>query len=179
MPSASRPAGPSRPNPRKGSGARQKPTPSPTPKPARAPVPVPVVVPDATPRPHAVLVVVAATLLEVAALAVGFVVAVVEAVRGGSDGVGASLALALVALALGAVLALSARAVLAGARWGRSPIATWQLLQGLVAFSWWQGSHSGWALVVVAFSLVVFVLLMLPAVVRFTSRSTRPADPAS
>lgn len=113
--------------------------------------------------------VVVATLLEALALVGGAVVVVVGVVADGATSPAMAVALVVLALAFAALLALSARALAEGRRWARSPVATWQLLQGLGAFTAFQQTHAPLALVVVALSLAVLVLLMTPPVVRATT----------
>lgn len=131
------------------------------------------------PRPVALLIASVACALEVLALLTGAVALVVEVVRGRSDTVGGSLGLALIALVLAAALTLGVRSLLAGGRRGRGPVVTWQLLQGLVAFSLWRTGAGTWALVVLVASLVVVVLLVLPSVGAFTAArgAARPGTP--
>ena len=83
--------------------------------------------------------------LEAAALLAGSVALVVEAVTSGSGNPGATIALAVVVVIVGAGLAFCARGVAQGRRWTRGPVLTWQLLQAGVAMPvsttrlWWIG----------------------------------------
>jgi hypothetical protein len=83
--------------------------------------------------------------LEAVALTAGAVIGVTAALTSDRDDPAALVFLALIALAVGAGLALCARGVLAGARWSRGPVLTWQLLQAGVAMplsasgAWWAG----------------------------------------
>ncbi len=81
-------------------------------------------------RPPALTALVAGVGVEIAALVVGAVLILVELVRGGSQSFGVSVFLVVFALGVGAVLAASLRGLLRGQRWARSPVATWQILQG-------------------------------------------------
>ncbi|HWK92650.1 MAG TPA: hypothetical protein VNR17_10370 [Luteimicrobium sp.] len=125
--------------------------------------------PDRPARPWTLRSLVGGTLLEALGLAVGAVVVLVELARGRSDAVGTSVALVVLALALAALLGAAGRALHGGARWARAPIATWQILQGLVGVTWWQETRSPWAGVLVLVSVVLLVLLMVPSVVALTT----------
>lgn len=128
-------------------------------------------------RPWTLRSLVWGVLLEALGLAVGAVVVLVELVRGSSDAVGTSIALVVLALALAALLGAAGRALHGGARWARAPIATWQILQGLVGVTWWQETRSPWAGLLVLLSVVLFVLLMVPGVVALTTdRAPRDED---
>ncbi|MGC5166977.1 hypothetical protein [Luteimicrobium sp. DT211] len=134
--------------------------------------------PGRTARPWTLRCLVWGILLEALGLAVGAVVVLVELARGDSDAVGTSVALAVLALALGALLAAAGRALHAGARWSRAPIATWQILQALVGVTWWQGTRSPWAGLLVLLSVALLVLLMVPSVVALTT-DRAPRDDGS
>ncbi|GAA4837793.1 hypothetical protein GCM10023221_13940 [Luteimicrobium xylanilyticum] len=128
-------------------------------------------------RPWTLRCLVGGTLLEGVGLAVGAVVVLVELVRGKSDAAGTSIALVVLALALAALLGVAGRALHSGARWARSPVATWQILQALVGVTWWQETRSPWAGVLVLVSVVLLVLLMVPSVVALTTdRAPRDGD---
>lgn len=75
------------------------------------------------------------------------------------------------ALLVGAGLGFAAVGLWRGRRWARSPVMTWQLLQGAVAVSQLgSGSAVGAAAVgALAVAAVAAVLLVLPPVVRFTT----------
>jgi hypothetical protein len=83
--------------------------------------------------------------LEAAALLAGSVALVVEAVTSDRGNPGATIALAVVVVIVGAGLAFCARGVAQGRRWTRGPVLTWQLLQAGVAMPvsttrlWWIG----------------------------------------
>ena len=130
-------------------------------------------------RPPALLIVIIGVALEILALVVGAVLVLIEMVTGGSRSLGVSLFLVIFGLGLAALLAASCRALLRGRRWARSPVATWQLLQIVVAVSWLQFTVTFWGFVVLALAVVVLVALMLPPVVAATTRdAARPTDPA-
>jgi len=134
---------------------------------------------DRPARPWTLRCLVWGTLLEALGLAVGAVVVVVELARGDSDAVGTSVALVVLALALAALLGAAGRALHGGARWGRAPIATWQILQALVGFTWWQETRSPWAGLLVLVSVALLVLLMVPSVVALTTdRAPRGDGPS-
>lgn len=115
---------------------------------------------------------------EILGLVAFAVVLLGELLTGGSSSVGVSLFLVVFLLGVAWVLVVSARALLAGRRWGRGPVVTWQLFQviGAVAAV---GSATGltlvggWLALVVA--VAVIVLLMTPSVVAATSQ-TRSTD---
>lgn len=124
--------------------------------------------PDTVPR--ALTVVIGAVLLEALALAVAAVGALVVLLRGGSTAPGVVLAVALFSAAVAAVLVLGARGLLAGRRWSRGPVITWQLLQGATAVTVLQAVGSPWAWAALGLAALVVVLLMTRAVVASTTR---------
>lgn len=130
---------------------------------------------DGGSRPAALTALVAGVGIEIAALAVGAVLILVELLRGGSQSFGVSVFLVVFALGVGAVLAASVRGLLRGQRWARSPVATWQILQGVVAVSSLQVGVTPWVVVALVLAVVVLVLLMLRPVVEATTRDVRPA----
>ncbi|MFC8922673.1 hypothetical protein [Cellulosimicrobium sp. NPDC057127] len=148
--------------------------------PASASVPPPEPVPDGRPaasgtgRPPALTALVAGVGLEVVALLVGAVVLLVELFSGGSASLGVSLFLVVFALGVAALLTAAVRALLHGRRWGRSPVATWQILQGVVAVSSLQAGVTPWVVVALVLAVAVLVLLMLGPVVEATTRDARP-----
>ncbi|MBD5786420.1 hypothetical protein IF650_09525 [Cellulosimicrobium terreum] len=128
-------------------------------------------------RPPAVVALVAGVGLEIIALTVAGVVVLVELVAGGSSSLGVSLFLVVFSLGVALVLAASLRALLRGQRWGRSPVATWQILQIVVAVSSLQADGGRVALplgVAIALAVVVLVLMVLKPVVEATTRDSRP-----
>lgn len=114
--------------------------------------------------------------VEIVALVVGALLILVELVRGGSQSVGVSGFLVVFALGVAAVLAASVRGLLGGQRWARSPVATWQILQGVVAVSSLQVGVTPWVVAALVLALAVLVLLMLRPVVEATTRDARPAS---
>ncbi len=137
----------------------------------------PGAVPDSAPRPLALTALLVGVGIEVAVLVVGAVLLLVELVRGGSQSFGVSAFLVVFALGVAAVLAASLRGLLRGQRWARSPVATWQILQGVVAISSLQVGVTPWvvAALVLAVVVLVLVLLMLRPVVEATTRDSRAA----
>nr|BFF20528.1 hypothetical protein GCM10025730_40490 [Promicromonospora thailandica] len=117
-------------------------------------------------------------VVEVLGLVAFAVVLLGELLTGGSTSLGVSLFLVVFLLGVSWVLVASSRALLAGRRWGRGPVMTWQLFQviGAVAAV---GSGTGlalaggWLALVVAIAVVV--LLMTPSVVAATA-GTGSAD---
>jgi len=127
-------------------------------------------------RPAALAALVAGVGVEIVALVVGALVILVELVRGGSQSAGVSGFLVVFALGVAAVLAASVRGLLRGQRWARSPVATWQILQGVVAVSSLQVGVTPWVVAALVLALAVLVLLMLRPVVEATTRDARPAS---
>jgi len=82
-------------------------------------------------RPDHRLALVVATLVGIEALLLlagaGFLI--IEAATSDRGNLAAAVALAAIAVVVGAGLAICARGVLAGRRWTRGPVLTWQLLQ--------------------------------------------------
>ncbi|KGM10124.1 hypothetical protein [Cellulomonas carbonis] len=118
--------------------------------------------------PAGVVAVVAAVCVEALALAAGAVVGLVQVLRGTESAVGVALFLVVFALAVAAALVASARALWAGRRSGRAPVATWQLLQAATAFAVGRATDTPAAWVVLAVSVGVFVLLLTRPVVAHT-----------
>jgi len=113
--------------------------------------------------------------IEVLALVAGALVVLVELVSGGSQSLGVSLFLVVFALGVAAILAASLRGLVRGQRWSRSPVATWQILQGVVAVSSLQVGVTPWVLVALLLAVTILVLLMLRPVVEATTRDSREA----
>lgn len=123
-------------------------------------------------RPSALLVACAIVLVEVVLTTGLAVLALVELVRGESQVPGATVFFAAFCALVAVVLVAAARALLAGRRWGRSPIVTWQVLLVVMALGWYGAEHSlAVAAVLVAAGCVV-VCLLLPSVVAFTTVAT-------
>ncbi len=115
--------------------------------------------PGSAPHP-ALLVAAGAVVLEVLALAGVVVLYAVELVGGAArDAVGASATAALAA-ALAVGLALCVRFLLAGRRWARAPLVTWQLFQIVLTAPLARGPLWWVAAVFVALSLVAAVCLV-------------------
>ena len=126
-------------------------------------------------RPPALTALVVAVGLEVLALVAGGLLVLVELVLGRSQSAGVSLFLVVFALGVAALLVASLRGLLQGRRWGRSPVMTWQILQGVVAISSLQVGVTPWVVVALVVAVVVAVLLMVRPVVEATTRDARPA----
>lgn len=131
--------------------------------------------PGQTARPPALVALLVGVGIEIVVLAVAAVVVLVELVAGGSQSVGVSAFLVVFALGVAAVLAASARGLLHGRRWARSPVATWQILQIVVTVSSLQVGVTPWVVVGLVLAVAVLVLLMLRPVVEATTRDARPA----
>lgn len=153
----------------------RKPSGQPPEQPPTTPVPTPDPAPDGAPRPPALTALLVGVGIEVAVLVVGAVLLLVELVRGGSQSFGVSVFLVVFALGVAAVLAASLRGLLRGQRWARSPVATWQILQAVVAISSLQVGVTPWVVAALVLAVVVFVLLMLRPVVEATTRDSRAA----
>jgi cytochrome c biogenesis factor len=128
-----------------------------------------------TTRPGALTAVVVGVGIEVVALVAGAVVLLVELLSGGSQSVGVSLFLVVFAAGVAALLVAAVRGLLQGRRWARSPVATWQILQGVVAVSSLQVGATPWVVVALGLAVAVLVLLMLRPVVEATTRDARPS----
>ena len=118
--------------------------------------------------PPGVRVVVGAALLEALALVVLAVWGMAQLVAGQQSSPGVVIFLVVFALVTSAALVLSARALWAGRRTGRAPVATWQLLQGAVALVVLQATAAPAAWVVLVLSAGVFFLLLTRPVVAHT-----------
>lgn len=128
-------------------------------------------------RPRTLVVTVLAVLAEAAAFAVLGVWWAFALVVGRTENVSVVLFLIVFALGVAALLALGARALLAGRRGARAPVITWQLLQGATAVAVLQGAVNGaaegatpWlARFVLLVSAGVVVLMLTRPVVRATT----------
>lgn len=109
-----------------------------------------------------------AAVLEAVALAGLSVWGLVQLALGQQGAPSVVLFLVIFGLAVAAALVGSARALWAGRRTGRAPVATWQLLQGAVALAVLQatGAPAAWAVLVL--SAAVFLLLLTRPVVAHT-----------
>ncbi|WP_148061552.1 hypothetical protein [Cellulomonas sp. PhB143] len=125
--------------------------------------------------PAGLRVVVAGAALEVAALVAAAGYALWRVVGGDDVSVGLALGLCVFALGFAAILAGCTRALLRGRRAGRAPVATWQLLQGIVGVTAVQGGAPAWGVPAVVVAAVVLVALMLRPVVQVTAGTSRPA----
>lgn len=129
--------------------------------------------PAAPTRPPALTALVVGVGIEVVALVAGAAVILVELVSGGSRSIGVSIFLVVFALGVAGILSASLRGLLRGQRWSRSPVATWQILQAVVAVSSLQVGVTPWVVAALVLAVVVLVLLMLRPVVAATTRDTR------
>ncbi|MEH3076522.1 MAG: hypothetical protein PGN11_07535 [Quadrisphaera sp.] len=111
-------------------------------------------------RPTALVVAVAAVAVEVVALAAVVVFYGIELTRAEDPTGAVATAVLLAALAVG--LALCTRALLAGRRWARAPLLTWQLFQVVLTAPLFLRPQ--WPVA------VVFVLLAVAAGVCLASR---------
>lgn len=122
-------------------------------------------------RPAALLVAVGLILLEAVALVVVTGVSVVSLVRGDAALPGPMVFFAVFCLLVAAVLVQASRALLAGRRWARSPVITWQVLLGVMAVGWLGVEVTAAATAVLVVAVAVTAALLLPPVVAFTTGS--------
>lgn len=124
--------------------------------------------PAPTGRPGLLVGALALVAVEVLALAVLSLLIVVGLLSSADDDALAAatadattaVSLAVVLLGLGALLAVGARALWQGRRWGRGPVVTWQLLQFFIGISA-LGADTWWATIlpaVVAVAVLIGVL---------------------
>ncbi len=106
--------------------------------------------------------------LEVLALVAGGGFLAAQVVLGRAEYTGQTLATALFAWLLALLLGLSGRALWRFRRWGRGPVVTWQLLQGVVGVAQLDVAPVLGGLVV-ALALVALVGLLAPASVAATA----------
>jgi hypothetical protein len=127
-------------------------------------------------RPALVVAVCVLVLLEAALFAGLGVAYLVDAVRGATDLVGATVFLALFFVAIAALLVLCVRGLWRGRRWARSPVVTWQVLLLVLALA---AMSSGVSTLVSVGILVlagaILIGLFLPSVHAATSGRSAPA----
>lgn len=111
------------------------------------------------------LVVVLGEALALLAAGVAFVAGVAV---GRAQFAGQTLATAVFAVGLAALLVAAARGLARGRRWARAPVLTWQLLQGAVGATQFGAAPAIGALLVAA-ALAVIVGLLAPASVAATT----------
>lgn len=90
----------------------------------------------------------------------------------------ASVALAVLAAGLAAVLGAAGRALLAGRRWARSPVVTVHVLVVAMAVASWHTAPAPWPAVGVALGVLVVACLLQRSVVSWTDRTSPPRAPA-
>lgn len=110
--------------------------------------------------PRPLLIAAALTLLE-GVLFFGY--GVLELVNLSSDRLSMGLTTAAFFLGYGLGLAWCARGLRLGGSWARSPVVFAQLLQVLVAWSFYGGETKGVAAAIFAISVVVLICIMLPS----------------
>jgi hypothetical protein len=111
-------------------------------------------------------------LLQAVALVAAAVVLVVLLVRGSSMP-GPVVFLVLLALGAAALLAGAGRALLQGHRWGRAPVMTVQILLVVLAVGWLGVEVAPWSVGVLVLAVLTAALLLVPAVVAWTTPRTR------
>lgn len=124
------------------------------------------------PLPAPVRVLTGLVLLQALGLLAGAVVLVVQVVRGSSMP-GPVLFMALLATGTGLLLGGAGRALLQGHRWGRAPVMTVQILLVVLAVGWLGVEVAIWSVGVLALAVVTAALLLVPAVVSWTTAGTR------
>lgn len=113
-------------------------------------------------------------LVEAAALAALAGSMLVEVSAGGSQLVGPTVVMALMFIGIGLVLGLGARAVVAGRRWARGMLITWQLLMVAVGVSlvsvlvWWLSA------MLVVLPVAIGAGLLVPAATDWFQRGAPP-----
>jgi hypothetical protein len=110
-------------------------------------------------------------LLQAVALVAAAVVLVVLLVRGSSMP-GPVVFLVLLALGVAALLAGAGRALLQGRRWGRAPVMTVQILLVVLAVGWLGAEVAPWSVGVLVLAVLTAALLLVPAVVAWTTAGT-------
>lgn len=133
------------------------------------PQPSPSTPGGAVPAPVRVLT--GLVLLQALALAGAAVALVVLLVRGSSMP-GPVVFLVLLALGAAALLAGAARALLAGRRWGRAPVMTVQIMVVVLAVGWLGVEVAPWSVGVLVLAVVTGAMLLVPAVVSWTTAGT-------
>ncbi len=121
--------------------------------------------------------VVVAVWVEALAAAAAVVALLVVLVRG-TQLAAASVALAVLAAGLAAVLAAAGRALLAGRRWARSPVITVHVLVVAMAVASWRTAPAPWPAVGAALGVLVVACLLPRSVVSWTDRTSPPRTPA-
>jgi uncharacterized membrane protein YhaH (DUF805 family) len=114
--------------------------------------------------------------LEAVALVVAAVVAVVSTVQDRFVDAPVSIALVVVLLLFAGLLVLGVQALWHGRRWGRGPVATWQLLQAATALGAMGIAPPYVVYPAVVVALLVLVALLLPSSIAATSRPSSPSD---
>lgn len=132
---------------------------------------------DAAGRPRLVWAVVVAVWVEALGAAAAVVALLVVLVRG-TQLAAASVALAVLAAGLAAVLAAAGRALLAGRRWARSPVITVHVLVVAMAVASWRTAPAPWPAVGAALGVLVVAFLLPRSVVSWTDRTSPPRTPA-
>jgi hypothetical protein len=124
-------------------------------------------------RPRTLAVAVTAVGLEVLALVTVGVAHVVDAVAGRAGDAGQFAATGTFALLVAGLLGLAARALWQLRRWGRGPIVTWQLLQGLVGVSLLDSVWAPAAVLLIVLAVVTVFATLAPPSVRALSPGSR------
>ncbi|QGH70242.1 hypothetical protein [Pseudactinotalea sp. HY158] len=128
-----------------------------------------------TSRPVPLLVGLAGAAAEVVALVGAAVWMLVDRPEGGADSLPYGIAMAVTLLLFAGLVGLGVRGLWRGHRWGRGPVVTWQLLQGITVATMWGLLPAAVAATALALSVVVLVTLLTPAALAATARTLGPA----
>lgn len=111
-------------------------------------------------RPASLLIGLMGTAVEILGLIIGAIWMLIDELAREALPFGAAMAVTLLLFA--ALLALGWRALWRGMRWGRGPIITWQLLQGITAVTMWDLLSIAVSIAVAALSVIVMIALLTP-----------------
>ena len=103
--------------------------------------------------------------------------AVVELVRVGAVIPGAMVFLAVFCILVALVLVVAVRALVAGKRWARSPVITWQVLLASMAIGWFGAEQTAATAAVLVGTVLVVICLLLPSVVAATTPASATRAP--
>lgn len=127
-----------------------------------------------SPRPVPLLAGLAGAALEVVALVAAAVWMLVDQPADEADALPYGIAMAITLVLFAALIAFGLRALWRGMRWGRGPIITWQLIQGITAATMWALLPTPVAVAALLLSVAVTVALLTPSALAATSRTLGP-----
>lgn len=93
-----------------------------------------------------------------------------------ADALPYGIGLAVTLLLFAVLIALGVRALARGLRWGRGPVITWQLLQGVTAATMWGLLPTAVAAVALVLSVLVTVTLLAPSALAATATPLSSAE---